>query len=224
MDPQILTANPNHVQSNTMASAAFSDSTRALQGTNRGAGRPWKSYDPPDHYTSCAGSDGVEQCRGNCTAHQGAPHPYATKLSSVPKTNRDSSLNTTFCPSAFHIDLAWHHCRRKCPCSVSWKVSAWKVRLIYELLLQGVWKTGTIMSARTLNESLWGHKCLPHDPSSILLLVVFLVALDPFFRAYSSRVHCSPTISNSPLNEHQPGQQHDQPAVFIPMIRPLKHT
>ncbi|GFX88695.1 uncharacterized protein TNCV_4636161 [Trichonephila clavipes] len=41
-----------------------------------------------------------------------------TQLSSVPKTNRDSSLNTTFYQSvAFHIDLAWHHCRRSCRCS-----------------------------------------------------------------------------------------------------------
>ncbi|GFV59643.1 hypothetical protein TNCV_1907151 [Trichonephila clavipes] len=33
------------------------------------------------------------------------------------------------------------------------------------------------------------HKCLPHDPS---LLVVFLVAPDPVFRAWvPSRVHCS---------------------------------
>ncbi|GFV22386.1 15-hydroxyprostaglandin dehydrogenase [Trichonephila clavipes] len=35
-----------------------------------------------------------------------------TRLSPVPKTIRDSSLNTTFCQSVtFHIDLAWHHCR-----------------------------------------------------------------------------------------------------------------
>ncbi|GFV76141.1 uncharacterized protein TNCV_4672301 [Trichonephila clavipes] len=41
-----------------------------------------------------------------------------TRLSSVPKINRDSSLNTTFCQSGtFHIHLAWHHCRRSCRCS-----------------------------------------------------------------------------------------------------------
>ncbi|GFT62601.1 hypothetical protein TNCV_3095671 [Trichonephila clavipes] len=33
----------NHVHSDTMASAVSADPTRALQGTNRGAGRPWKS-------------------------------------------------------------------------------------------------------------------------------------------------------------------------------------
>ncbi|GFX89864.1 uncharacterized protein TNCV_1535111 [Trichonephila clavipes] len=38
-----------------------------------------------------------------------------TRLSSVPKTNRDSSLDTTFCqPVTFHIDLAGHHCRHSC--------------------------------------------------------------------------------------------------------------
>ncbi|GFW33105.1 uncharacterized protein TNCV_2110351 [Trichonephila clavipes] len=52
-----------------------------------------------------------------------------TRLSSVPKTNRDSSLNTTFCQSVtFHIDLAWHHCRRSCRCS-GVKGSARKGRL-----------------------------------------------------------------------------------------------
>ncbi|GFU80325.1 uncharacterized protein TNCV_3521001 [Trichonephila clavipes] len=52
-----------------------------------------------------------------------------TRLSSLPKTNRNSSLNTTFCQSVrFHIDLAWHHCRRSCRCSgIKW--SARKGRL-----------------------------------------------------------------------------------------------
>ncbi|GFY19491.1 uncharacterized protein TNCV_4646651 [Trichonephila clavipes] len=52
-----------------------------------------------------------------------------TRLSSVPKTNRDSSLNTTFCQYVtFRIDLAWHHCRRSCRCS-GVKGSARKGRL-----------------------------------------------------------------------------------------------
>ncbi|GFT82585.1 uncharacterized protein TNCV_1633871 [Trichonephila clavipes] len=41
-----------------------------------------------------------------------------TRLASVPKTIRDSSLNITFCQSVtFPFDLAWHHCRRSCRCS-----------------------------------------------------------------------------------------------------------
>ncbi|GFV52257.1 uncharacterized protein TNCV_3778291 [Trichonephila clavipes] len=52
-----------------------------------------------------------------------------TRLSSVPKTNRDSSLNTTFCQSVtFLTDLAWHHCRRSGRCS-GVKGSARKGRL-----------------------------------------------------------------------------------------------
>ncbi|GFU25059.1 uncharacterized protein TNCV_568141 [Trichonephila clavipes] len=57
----------------------------------------------------------VEQCGGNCTAHQGASTPvHGYHLS----PNRDSSLNTNFCQYVtFHIDLTWHHCRRSCRCS-----------------------------------------------------------------------------------------------------------
>ncbi|GFX89329.1 uncharacterized protein TNCV_2201721 [Trichonephila clavipes] len=52
-----------------------------------------------------------------------------TQLSSVLKTNRYSSLNTTFCQSVtFYIDLARHHCRRSCRCS-GVKGSARKERL-----------------------------------------------------------------------------------------------
>ncbi|GFY24956.1 uncharacterized protein TNCV_2691471 [Trichonephila clavipes] len=52
-----------------------------------------------------------------------------TRLSSVPKTKRDSSLNTTFCQSVtFHIDQALHHCRRSSRCS-GVKGSARKGRL-----------------------------------------------------------------------------------------------
>ncbi|GFU14371.1 uncharacterized protein TNCV_3097781 [Trichonephila clavipes] len=52
-----------------------------------------------------------------------------TRLSTVPKTNRDSSLNTTFWQYVtFHIHLAWHHCRRSCRCS-GVKGSARKGRL-----------------------------------------------------------------------------------------------
>ncbi|GFW29949.1 uncharacterized protein TNCV_4999891 [Trichonephila clavipes] len=83
---------------------------------------------PPRPLHQLCGQCDVEQCGGNCTTHQGASTP-AHGLSSVPKTNRDSSLNTTFCQSVtFHIDLAWHHCRRCCRCS-GVKGSARKGRL-----------------------------------------------------------------------------------------------
>ena len=55
----------------------------------------------------------AQQGEGNCTVHQGT-----SRLSFVLKTNRDSSLKTTFCQSvAFYIVWAWHHSRRSCLCS-----------------------------------------------------------------------------------------------------------
>ncbi|GFX12934.1 uncharacterized protein TNCV_3659301 [Trichonephila clavipes] len=88
-----------------------------------------------------------------------------TRLSSVPKTNRDSSLNTTFCQSVtFHIDLAWHHSRRSCRCS-GVKGSARNGRLdlrfasarCLELLVEQLLRLRLLVS---LNESLLGPKVL----------------------------------------------------------------
>ncbi|GFT25081.1 uncharacterized protein TNCV_179901 [Trichonephila clavipes] len=94
-----------------------------------------------------------------------------TRLSSVPKTNRDSSLNTTFCQSVtFHIDLAWHHCRRSCRRS-GVKGSARKgcmdLRFASARCLEIVCGTiATTTSASIVERVTVGvHKCLPHDPS-----------------------------------------------------------
>ncbi|GFX53264.1 uncharacterized protein TNCV_362581 [Trichonephila clavipes] len=71
----------------------------------------------------------VEQCGGGGMYRSPGRLHTRTRLSSVPKTNRDSSLNTTFCQSVtFHIDLACHHRRRSCRCS-GVKGSARKGRL-----------------------------------------------------------------------------------------------
>ncbi|GBM80256.1 hypothetical protein AVEN_221669-1 [Araneus ventricosus] len=84
-----------------------------------------------------------------------------TRLSSVPKTNRDSSLNTTFCQSvAFHVALAWHHCRRRRRCSVH-EQGAW----IEDSLPQGVWRWFVEQLAPlhlivSWNESLWDPRAL----------------------------------------------------------------
>ncbi|GFS63361.1 uncharacterized protein TNCV_2308901 [Trichonephila clavipes] len=71
----------------------------------------------------------IERCMwGELYRSPGCLHTR-TWLSSVPKTNWDSSLNTTLCQSVtFHVDLAWHHCRRSCRCS-GVKGSAGKGRL-----------------------------------------------------------------------------------------------
>ncbi|GFV75069.1 general transcription factor II-I repeat domain-containing protein 2A [Trichonephila clavipes] len=94
-----------------------------------------------------------------------------TRSSSDPKTNRDSSLNTTFYQSVtFHIDLAWQHCRRSCRCS-GVKGSARKGRLdsIFDSTRCLEIVCGTIAtptSARIIERVTVGvHKCLPHDPS-----------------------------------------------------------
>ncbi|GFX90738.1 uncharacterized protein TNCV_3730591 [Trichonephila clavipes] len=82
---------------------------------------------PPDHYTSCAGS-ATQNSVGELYLSPARLHTR-TRLPSVPKTNRDSSLNPTFCQSVtFHTDLASHHCRRSCRCS-GVKGSARKGRL-----------------------------------------------------------------------------------------------
>ncbi|GFT98128.1 uncharacterized protein TNCV_789471 [Trichonephila clavipes] len=70
----------------------------------------------------------------------------------------------------FHIDLAWHHCRRSCRCS-GFKASARKGRLDLRFAsaryLEIVCGTiATPRSARIVERSHCGvHKCLPHDPS-----------------------------------------------------------
>ncbi|GFX30610.1 uncharacterized protein TNCV_4861341 [Trichonephila clavipes] len=59
------------------------------------------------------------------------------------------------------------------------------------------------------------------------LSVVFLVAPDPVFRAWvPSRVHCSQQFltAHSERSTWPATRRVDQPAVFIPMIRPLSQT
>ncbi|GFU29614.1 uncharacterized protein TNCV_2408411 [Trichonephila clavipes] len=120
-----------------------------------------------------------------------------TRLSSVPKTNRDSSLNTTFCHSVtFHIDLAWHYCRRSCRCS-GVKGSSRKGRLDLSFasarcleIVCGTISTPT--SARIVERVTVGSTSACRTILRSSLLVVVLVAPDPVFRTWvPSRVHCS---------------------------------
>ncbi|GFT58246.1 uncharacterized protein TNCV_1292031 [Trichonephila clavipes] len=155
-----------------------------------------------------------------------------TRLSSVPKTNRDSSLNTTFCQSVtFHIDLAWHHCRRSCRCS-GVKGSARKGRLDLRFasarcleIVCGAISTPT--SARIVQRITVGSTSACRMILRSYLLVVFLVAPDPIFRAWvPSRVHCSQQfLTTHSKRSTWPATRHvDQLAVFIPMIRPLSNS
>ncbi|GFS86315.1 uncharacterized protein TNCV_1680811 [Trichonephila clavipes] len=132
-----------------MASAVLADPTRALQGTNSGSRLAMAEFKndvgsleqhllcADEHYLAGKlplGDHLGKDLHGVEEYHQRNVGPLRdlhtrTRLSSVPKTNRDSSLNTTFWQSVtFHIDLTWHHCRRSCRCSRV-KESAQKGRL-----------------------------------------------------------------------------------------------
>ncbi|GFW84814.1 uncharacterized protein TNCV_681021 [Trichonephila clavipes] len=171
----------------------------------------------------------VEQSGGIVPLTRVPPHPYT--VISVPKTNRDSSLNTTFCQSgAFHIDMAWHHCRRICRCS-GVKGRAWKGRLDsrfasarYLEIVCGTIATTT--SARIVERVTVGSTSACHTMLRSSLLVVFLVAPDPVFRAWvHSRVHCSQQFLTAHFERSTyPATRHvDQSAVSPLMIRHLSN-
>ncbi|GFY13060.1 PHD and RING finger domain-containing protein 1 [Trichonephila clavipes] len=152
-----------------------------------------------------------------------------TRLTSVPKTIWDSSLNTTFCQFVtFHIDLAWHHCRRNCRCS-GVKGNARKGHLDLRFasarcreIVCGTIATPT--SARIIEQVTVGSTSAC---CTILQSSLFVVAPDPVFRAWApSRVHCSQQFLTAHSKQSTwPATLHvDQPAVFIPMIRPLSNS
>ncbi|GFT38078.1 uncharacterized protein TNCV_4103161 [Trichonephila clavipes] len=155
-----------------------------------------------------------------------------TRLSSVPKTNRDSSLNTTFCQSVtFPIDLASHHCRCSLRCS-GVKGSARKGRLNLRFAsaryLEIVCGTiATPASARIVERVTVGSTSACRTILRSSLLVVFLVAPDPVFRVWvPSRVHCSQQFLtvHSERSTWPATRCVDHTAVFIPMIRPLLNS
>ncbi|GFV20027.1 uncharacterized protein TNCV_1154281 [Trichonephila clavipes] len=140
---------------------------------------------PPRPLHQLCGQCDVEQCGGIVPLTRVPSHPYTVIVCS--KTNRDSSLNTTFCQSVtFHIDLAWHHCRRSCRCS-GVKGSARKGRLdltfASERCLQIVCGTiATTTSTRIVERVTVGSTSTCCKILRSSLLVVFLVAPDPVFR------------------------------------------
>ncbi|GFW89228.1 uncharacterized protein TNCV_2686611 [Trichonephila clavipes] len=85
----------------------------------------------------------------------------------------------------------------------------------------------TTTSARIVERVTVGSisACLTILRSSFL--VVFLVAPDPVFRAWvASRVYCSPQFltAHSERSTGPATRRVDQPAVFIPMIKPLSNS
>ncbi|GFV95019.1 uncharacterized protein TNCV_1030171 [Trichonephila clavipes] len=233
-----------------MAFAVLANPTRALQGTNRVSGPAMEESEndvgsheqlllfTDEHYLAgklplvdhlgkvLHGSKNIINVTLARRLHT------RTRLSSVPKTNRDSSLNTTFCQSVtFHIDLAWHHCSRSCRCS-GVKGSARKGRLDLKFVSARCLEIvcGTITtptSARIVQRVTVGSTSAYRTILRSSLLVVFLVAPDPVFPAWvPSRVHCSQQFLtvHSERSTWPSTRRVYQPAVFIPMIRPLSNS
>ncbi|GFW77553.1 uncharacterized protein TNCV_2499451 [Trichonephila clavipes] len=209
-----------------MASAVLADPTRALQGTNWGSGPAMEVSEndvgsleqllyADEHYFAGKVPPGIP-------FRKGCLH-IRTRLSSIPKTNRDSSLNTTFCQSViFHIDLAWHHCRRSCRCS-DVKGSARKGRLDLRFAsarcLEIVCRTiATPTSARIIEQVTVGPQ------------VLAALSFDPgrsrpgFPRVGTYRVHFFQQFltAHSERSTWPATRLVGLRAVFIPMIRPLK--
>ncbi|GFX90800.1 uncharacterized protein TNCV_3166311 [Trichonephila clavipes] len=90
-----------------------------------------------------------------------------------------------------------------------------------------LWKIATSTSARIVERVTVGSTSACRTILRSSLLVAFLVAPHPVFRAWvPSRVHCSqqfPT-AHSELSTWQATRRVDQPAVFISMIRPLSNS
>ncbi|GFX02654.1 uncharacterized protein TNCV_2010981 [Trichonephila clavipes] len=131
----------------------------------------------------------------------------------------------------FHIDVAWHHCRRSCRCS-GVKRSARKGRLDLRFAsarcLEIVCGTiATPTSAHIVERVTVGSSSACHTILRSSLLVVFLDAPDPDFRTWvPSRVHCSQQFltAHSERSTWPATRRVDQPAVFIPMIKLLSNS
>ncbi|GFV47442.1 uncharacterized protein TNCV_4830981 [Trichonephila clavipes] len=149
----------------------------------------------PDHYTSYAGRMTCSVW-GELYRSPGCLHT-CTRLSSIPKTNRDSSLNTTFCQSViFRIDLAWHYCRRgfrRFCVKGSARKGHFDLSFASARCLEIV--CGTIVtpaSARIVERVTVGSTSARRTILRSSLHVVFLIATALVFRAWvPSRVHCS---------------------------------
>ncbi|GFV21747.1 transposable element Tc3 transposase [Trichonephila clavipes] len=177
----------------------------------------------------CGQSD-VEQCGGILPLTRAPPHPYTVII--CPQNKWDSSVNTTFCQSVtFNINLAWHHCRRSCRCS-GVKGSARKgcldLRFASAMCLEIVCGTiATPTSARIVERVTVGSTSARRTILRSSYLVVFLVTPDPVFRAWvPSLVHCCQQFLTAHLKRSTcSATRHvDQPAVFLPMIRPLSNS
>ncbi|GFV01221.1 uncharacterized protein TNCV_3374551 [Trichonephila clavipes] len=198
-------------RSDTVASAVLADSTRALQVTNRGS-RPAMEVSEND-----VGS--LEQLLLYKDEHY-----LAGKLHLG-----DHLEKVIHGVEEYHQRN--HHCRWSCRCS-GVKVSVRKGRLDLRFAsarcLEIVCGTiATPTSARIVGRVTVGSTRACRTILRSSLLVVFLVAPDPVFPAWVPfRVHCCQQFltAHSKRSTWPATRRFYQPAVFIPMIRPLSNS
>ncbi|GFX66396.1 uncharacterized protein TNCV_343701 [Trichonephila clavipes] len=201
----------NHAKSDTIASAILADPTSALQGTNRGSGPAMEESE------NVVGS--LEQLLLYAEEHYLAGKlPLGDHLGKVLHGVEE-----------YH--QPWHHCRRSCRCS-GVKGSARKGRLDLRFAparcLEIVFGTiATPTSAHIVERVTVGSTSACRTILRSSLLVVFLVAPGPVFRAWVlSRVRCSQQFltAHSERTTCPATRCIYQPAVFIPMIRSLSNS
>ncbi|GFW66148.1 uncharacterized protein TNCV_1710471 [Trichonephila clavipes] len=197
MGPQILEQPTlNHAQSDTMASAVLADPTRALQGTNRGSGPVMEESE------NDVGS--LEQLFLYADEHY-----LAGKL-----------------PVGDHLGKVLHGVEEYHQRSA--RKGRLDLRFASARCLEIVCGTiATPTSARIVERVTVGSTIVCRTILRSSLLVVFLVAQDPVFRAWvPSRIPCSQQFltAHSERSTWPATRRVDQPAVFIPMIRPLSNS
>ncbi|GFW41067.1 uncharacterized protein TNCV_414761 [Trichonephila clavipes] len=198
-----------------MASAVLADPTRALHGTNRGSGLAM------DESKNDVG--GLEQLL------LVPSHQYTVII--CPQNKPGFITKHKLLPfSDTHIDLTWHHYRRSCRCSCV-KGSAWKERLDLKFfsarcLVIVCGKIATPTSARFVERVTVGCTSACRTILGSSLLVVFLVAPDPVFKRGHLLVSTAPQFltAHSKRSTCPATRRMDQPAVFIPMVRPLSNS
>ncbi|GFX48260.1 uncharacterized protein TNCV_2920771 [Trichonephila clavipes] len=201
-----------------MASAVLSDPTRALQEKNRGSGPAMEESEnylgsleqlllyADEHYLAGKLPLGAHLRKGASTRVHGYICPQ-NKPGFITKHN-------LFCQSVtFHIDLTWQHCRRSCRfCGVKGSVRKLLLDSIFasERYLEIVCGTiATPTSTRIVERVTVGSTSAYRTIIRSSLLVVFLIAQDPVFRAWvPSRVHCSQQFLKALTSNDPSGQQH----------------
>ncbi|GFW60532.1 uncharacterized protein TNCV_568801 [Trichonephila clavipes] len=201
MGPQILKGQLNS-QSDTMASAVLDDPTRALQGTNRGSRLAMEKSE------NDVGS--LEQLLLYTDEH------YLAR-----KLPLGDHLGKTLICLGTTVDAV-----------AGVKGSAQKglldLRFAFARCLEIVCGTiATPTSARIVERVTVGSTSACCTILRSSLLVVFVITPDPVFRALvPSRVHYSQKFltGHSERSTWPATRRVDQPAVFIPMIRPLSNS